>query len=82
MSIILCHQSIQLPLSNPNLKGIRLLFQLQRDSDYVASALLDSLIASGGGITPPKISETTGRITMEFLPDVKLSEEARNQKFF
>ena len=25
---------LQLPLSNPNLKGTRLLFQLQRESDY------------------------------------------------
>ena len=27
-------QCIQLPFSNPNLKGTRPLFQLQRDSDY------------------------------------------------
>ena len=35
-------------------------------------------------VVPPKISETTGRKTMKFLPDpdVKLSEEARNQKKF
>ena len=30
----------------------------------------------------PKISETTERMTMKFLPDVKLSKEARNQKKF
>ena len=39
----------------------------------IASALSDSLIASVGGTIPPKISETTGRMTMKFLPDVKLS---------
>ena len=27
-----------------------------------------------------RISETTGRMTMKFLPDVKLIEEALNQK--
>ena len=27
-----------------------------------------------------KISDTTGRMTIEFLPDVKLNEEARNKK--
>ena len=36
----------------------------------------------GGGTTPPKISETTGPMTMKFLPYVKLSEEAWNQKIF
>ena len=34
----------------------------------------------GGGTTPPEISETTGRVNMKVLADVKLSEEARNQK--
>ena len=29
---------------------------------------------------PPKISETTGGMTMKFLPDVKLGKEAQNQK--
>ena len=30
-------------------------------------------VCGGGGDTnPPKISETTGRMTMKFLPDVKL----------
>jgi hypothetical protein len=33
-----------------------------------------------GGTT--KISETTERMTMKYLPDVKLSEETRNQNFF
>ena len=42
----------------------------------------DSLLASGGGTIPPKISVTTGHMTMKFLPDVKLSEEAQNQKYF
>ena len=47
----------------------------------IASALFDSEIASGGGgTTPPEISETTGRVNMKVLADVKLSEEARNQK--
>ena len=29
---------------------------------------------------PPKISENTERMTLKFLPDVKLGKEARNQK--
>ena len=29
---------------------------------------------------PRKISKTTGRMTMTFLPDIRLNEEARNQK--
>ena len=29
---------------------------------------------------PPKISQTTRRMAMKFSPDVKLSEEAGNQK--
>ena len=49
----------------------------------IASALFDSEIASGGGgTTPPEISETTRRMTMKFLPHVKLSKEARNPKIF
>ena len=48
----------------------------------MASALFDSAIASGGWYHPPKISETTGPMTMKFLPDVKLNKEARNQNFF
>ena len=55
-------------------------------SALIASALFDSLLASGGGsgtaAPPPKISETTGRITMKFLPDIKLIEEAQNQNEF
>ena len=44
----------------------------------IASALFNSAIAFGGGTTPPpKISETTGPMTMKFLQDVELSEEAR-----
>ena len=48
----------------------------------MASALLDSLLASGGGSGTilPKISETTERLAMKFLPDVKLSKEARIKK--
>ena len=42
----------------------------------MAFALFDSLIASGGWYHPPKISETTGSMTMTFLSDVKLSKEA------
>ena len=57
---------------------------MKLSSRLIASALFDSVIASGGGGTtpPPKISVTTERMTMKFLPDVKLSEEARNQKKF
>ena len=46
---------------------------------------LYSLMPSkGGGVTegsgkPPKISETTGCMTMKVLPDVKLNAEARKQ---
>ena len=29
-----------------------------------------------------KILETTGRMTVKFLPDVKLNEEARHPKMF
>ena len=49
----------------------------------MASALFDSLMASGGkgsGTIPPKIAESTGPMTMKFLLDVKLNKEARNQK--
>ena len=42
----------------------------------MASTLLDSLMASGGG----RILDTTGHVTMKFLPDVKLHKEAQNQK--
>ena len=45
----------------------------------VASALFYSLLGVGTKI-PPQISETTGHPTMNFLPDVKYSEEAQNQK--
>ena len=31
---------------------------------------------------PTKISESTGRVTINCLPDVKLGEEARNQKMY
>ena len=51
-------------------------------SRLIASALFDSAIASGGWVVPPKISKTTEPMTMKFLPDVKLSEGARNQKIF
>ena len=37
-------------------------------------------ILGEGWYHPPKISETTGPMTMKFLPHVKLSEEAQNQK--
>ena len=46
----------------------------------MASALLDSLIASGGYHLLPMISETNARMTMKFLPDFKLNNEARYQK--
>ena len=49
----------------------------------IASALFDSEIASGGVVPPPpEISETTGRMNMKFLPDVKLSQEALYPKNF
>ena len=54
----------------------------QMSQRLIASALFDSAIASGGWCHPPKISETTGPMTMKFLPDVKLSREARKQKIF
>ena len=42
---------------------------------FAAHALFDSLLSSGGGAGgTPKILETTGRMIMKFLPDVKLSE--------
>ena len=41
--------------------------------------VLDSI---WGWYHPPKTSETTGPMAMKFLPDVKLSVEARNQKKF
>ena len=50
----------------------------------MASAYFDSLLAYGSGVVnhppPPKILETAGRITMEFLPDVKYHREARSSK--
>ena len=33
-------------------------------------------MAPGGYNTTPKVSETAGRITMKFLPHVKLNKEA------
>ena len=47
----------------------------------MASAFSDSLMASGGVVPPPpKISGTTYRMTMKFLPDVGIDKETRNQK--
>ena len=46
----------------------------------MTSALFGSVFAPGGGTTPPKISEIAGRMTMKFLPDLKLNEEVGNQK--
>ena len=48
----------------------------------MASAFSGSLMASGGGSTPPEISGTTKGMTMKFLPDVGVYKEARNQKVF
>ena len=49
----------------------------------MASALFDSLLASrGDGKPPPKISRTTGRMTMKFSPDLKYYREAQNTKNF
>ena len=39
----------------------------------MASAFLDSLMASGGDGNTPKISRTTKGMTMTFLPDVGIS---------
>ena len=46
----------------------------------MASAFSDSLMASGGGSTPPEISGTTKGMTMKFLPDVGIHKEARKIK--
>ena len=44
----------------------------------MASAISDSLMASGGG----EISGTTKDMTMKYLPDVDIHKEAQNQKIF
>ena len=41
---------------------------------------LDSLVASGGGNAPPKISLTTIGMTLTFLPDVGSYKEEQNKK--
>ena len=46
----------------------------------MASAFSGSLMASGGGTTPPEISGTTKGMTMNFLPNVDIHKEARNKK--
>ena len=47
----------------------------------MASALFNSLIASKEVALPfPKILESTRCTTMKFVPEVKLNEEARNEK--
>ena len=38
---------------------------------------MDSELASGGWYHPPKISETTERMIIKFLQDVKFNEEAQ-----
>ena len=48
----------------------------------MVSVLFDSLLASRGQYHPLQILETTGRMTMKFLTDVKLNQEAGNQKTF
>ena len=84
--------SLILMLLNRYVNNITLIFML------LVSITFPSLIVGGltvnsicslwqltgiwGCYRPPKISETTGRMTMKFLPDVKLSQEARNQKKF
>ena len=47
----------------------------------MASALFDSLMASGEGGTT-KISETTGRTTMKSLFDVNLNGGTKSEKKF
>ena len=37
----------------------------------MASALFDSLLASRGGLQPPKIAETARLTTIELLSDVR-----------
>ena len=49
-------------------------------SNKQAPALFNSLMESGDDIKPPKISETARLMAMKILPNVKLNEEARNQK--
>ena len=46
------------------------------------SVISNSLMASGGGANsiPPEISETAKGVKMNFLPDVGIHKEARNQK--
>ena len=47
----------------------------------MASAFSDSIMASGGMVSPPpKISGTSKGMTMKVLPDVGAYKEARNQK--
>ena len=41
-----------------------------------------SLMAFGGGTIPSNISESTGRMTMKFLPDVKLDVRGTKSEFF
>ena len=50
--------------------------------EYIMTSLTVNWHLGGGTTPPPKISETTGCMIMKFLPDVKLSGEARNQKNF
>ena len=46
----------------------------------MAFAFSNSLIESGGGNTPPKISGTTIGTTMKFLPDVGIYKERHKIK--
>ena len=47
----------------------------------MASAFSNSLMASGVGNTPPpKISEITKGMTIEFLADIGIDKEAQNKK--
>ena len=47
----------------------------------MASALFDSLLATGGGCdTPPNISEAAERMIMTFVPNVKLNDEVGDQQ--
>ena len=47
----------------------------------MASTFSDSLMASrGGGFHPPEISGTAKGMTIKFIPDVGIYNEARNKK--
>ena len=58
------------------------LLSLTSSKNFMVICPVVSEISGGWYHPPPKITETTGHMTMKFLPDVKLSGEARDQKNF